>query len=1473
MEELRIALLGSMQIVRGTTSVTDFEADAARALLAYLVMNPARPIPRRVLAGMLWPEWPDSDALRNLRSALYRLRQAIGDRDATPPYLTITRQTLQFNTESATTLDVMTFTDRVKTVRSHQHPRGELCPTCVQGLTEAAATYRGDFMDGFSLNSAPLEEWIVVQREAYHQQALWALDKLTAHYEANGTLNQALTYAQRQVALEPWREEAHRQWMRALALSGQRPAALAQYETCVQILDEELGIGPEPATQALYAQIREGALSPPVEPLARPAPTQPPPPPQEGQSPVLGEASEPERRLLTILVADVNGSESLLARTGIERWAEVMDGILNRLGAEAAQFGGEIHTRSDSGLIVYFGAQRTHEDDPERAVLTAQAMARAFEDGLRSNREESGYEDGSGASSVRDLMLTVGIDTGEAVVGGSETAPGASRVRTATLSVVQEIQTHVAPGTLWVGQTTHRMVASRFEWKQGNPVTLPESEATVAVFHPVRHLETTRSGLDLALLRSPLMGRETEFEVLQAAIADMQRGVGGVVTLVGEAGIGKSRLVAELQSYVEDSTSPLETPGKPIADRPRWIEGRCLSFASGSAYQVWQRILRHLFRIPQLCTQETECRLLEDDVGRVCPGQGDRLTPYLARVMALPVSGTDATMLESMREAGRLRDATFRAVETVLACAAAQRPTVLVLEDLHWADATSLALLEHLLALTDRMAVLFLCVFRPETTHGCWALRETASRRYPHRHRDLILSPLDERSQRNLLDNLLDAARKRKDKIPDPEILPSIVARAEGNPFFTEEILRSLIEDRKAASRHGEDVTARTQSDPLDRPYTVRAVLTMRIDRLPGAARRILQLASVVGRTFSYPVMKETTQITSTSGSATVLDEELVRLQRQQLIRERARLPERTYIFEHQLTLEAAYATLLHRKRRVLHRRVAQALESLYPDRIEMMLGRLAHHWEEAGDAGRAVAYLRRAGEQAASQYANVEAVGFFTRALRLLDPGDDEQRYAILLARDGVYELQGDRHTQDHDLDALATLADRSGDPGKQAEIAIRRALWGSKRRDLTTTINASQQALKLAKLTGNKRIEALSHVYLGLMGDQTIHDPEETAGHYEEALALARSAHLRDLEAQVLRQYGTWLSRDPEKDGPHVIQEALHIYQEIEDRVGEAEVTGTLGGILMGIGNLDRARHFSERALQLDREVGDRMEEGYQHGTLAQLSVWQSRFEEVRAHIKEAIQCAQETDTLLIESWVHLTWVILLDAVGDYQQADAINDIYKTLETQWDPIRHRAYHWVLRGLVAYHRGDSRAVIQSAEQALSIIEGAVDHRQQGWLPWMRVSALIVRAHAHAARGDLDAALDDYREALSIKIIAGARAVTNDARVGVARVAMQQGDLEIAKTQVEAILGFLESRALYGAMEPLRIRLTCYRVLDAAGDPRAGGVLETAHTLLMERAEGIEDEALRLSYLDNVRAHREIRRLWTARDASGDVTL
>ena len=267
-----------------------------------------------------------------------------------------------------------------------------------------------------------------------------------------------------------------------------------------------------------------------------------------------------------------------------------------------------------------------------------------------------------------------------------------------------------------------------------------------------------------------------------------------------------------------------------------------------------------------------------------------------------------------------------------------------------------------------------------------------------------------------------------------------------------------------------------------------------------------------------------------------------------------------------------------------------------------------------------------------------------------------------------------------------------------------------------------------------------------------------------------------------------------------------------------------------------------------------------------MALISVWLRRFAEARVHIEEAIRCAHETENALIESGVHLWWTMLLDALGDYKQADVINDAYPTLTTEWSLIQHRVYHWVLRGQIAYHRGDPQAAVQSADRALAVIEDAGGPRMQGWLPWTQTSALIVRAHARVATDNLDAAVDDYRDALSIKIVAGPRTVAVDARAGLARVAMRKGNLARAMDTVEAILNVLADRSLDGAMEPLRIRLTCIRVLDAAGDPRADEILETAHSLLMARAKGIEDETHRLSYLGNVQAHREIRRLWAARD-------
>jgi DNA-binding SARP family transcriptional activator len=254
MAHLSLSLLGTFQVTLDGEPVTSFKSDKVRALLAYLAVEADRPHRRETLAGLLWSEWPDRDALSNLRYALYNLRQTISDHTATPPFLLITRQTIQFNTASDYSLDVETFEAASQRACPERSRR-------IGDLQSAIRLYRGSFLEGFFLGDSPaFEEWVLFRREQISRRMLSALHRLAVDHEQRGEYEQARRYARRQLELEPWQEEAHQQLMRLLALSGQRSAALAQYETCRRLLADELGVEPERETIALYESIRDGRL-------------------------------------------------------------------------------------------------------------------------------------------------------------------------------------------------------------------------------------------------------------------------------------------------------------------------------------------------------------------------------------------------------------------------------------------------------------------------------------------------------------------------------------------------------------------------------------------------------------------------------------------------------------------------------------------------------------------------------------------------------------------------------------------------------------------------------------------------------------------------------------------------------------------------------------------------------------------------------------------------------------------------------------------------------------------------------------------------------------------------------------------------------------------------------------------------------------------------------------------------------------
>jgi len=262
MVRLEVALLGAFQVTQDKSSITRFETDPTRALLAYLVMHPGTPFRREALADLLWSEQLRSEALHTLRQTLNRLRRAIGDQEADPPFLDITRQTIRFNPDSDYWLDVDAFTSQVDTTYEHSHRRLEGCRTCMPRLREAADLYRGDMLSGFYLDSLPFQEWLAMEREHLHRQAMEVFYRLAACHNQRGEYKQAQQYARRQLAVEPWREEAHRQLMVALSLSGQRSAALVQYEACRQVLLKELGVEPGAETLSLYEQIRDETFHP-----------------------------------------------------------------------------------------------------------------------------------------------------------------------------------------------------------------------------------------------------------------------------------------------------------------------------------------------------------------------------------------------------------------------------------------------------------------------------------------------------------------------------------------------------------------------------------------------------------------------------------------------------------------------------------------------------------------------------------------------------------------------------------------------------------------------------------------------------------------------------------------------------------------------------------------------------------------------------------------------------------------------------------------------------------------------------------------------------------------------------------------------------------------------------------------------------------------------------------------------------------
>ncbi|HEV2218613.1 MAG TPA: ABC transporter substrate-binding protein [Candidatus Dormibacteraeota bacterium] len=656
-----------------------------------------------------------------------------------------------------------------------------------------------------------------------------------------------------------------------------------------------------------------------------------------------------ERRLVTVLYADVVGSTTLAERLGAEDARLIIGEAIARAVRIVQAYGGTVKDLAGDGVLALFGAPIAHEDDPERAIRAGLEIAATVTAYAEEVRRGWGFE---------GFGVRVGADTGEVVVGqigaGSRTEYGATG---SAVNVASRLQGAAEPGTVLAGERTRALAGERFAWRDPIRLNLKGSSEPVMASTAVSVREKAAD----EVVGPPLTGRDSELATLREVVDAMQAGRGGIVFLGGEPGIGKSRLATELRLATRDSVD--------------WLEGRAVSYGTSLAWWPVRDLLRGWIGMgtgePELRVRLALRRRLEE----LFPVQAQDLQPYLAGVLGLAPDNDMAPALAGLSpEAVQYR--TYEVLHDLVTALAANRPLVISIDDLHWADPTTLGLLDRLLPLAERAPVVFVFTMRPETEHGSWTLRERATREFRHLVTVIDLKPLDESAERVLLKVLTEDAI-------EPAVQEAVIAHADGNPLYLEELARAIGEG------------GRPTAQALSLPPTLEGVILARLDRLEAGWRSVLTAAAACGRRFSFGLLQAVARVDEAH-----LREALHHLQRLDLLQEERRWPEASYRFKHALIQEAAYRTLLNTRRRDLHASAAKWLQARYAESPERVYGLIAHHWLSAEDDQEAARYLQLAGEQALREWALDEAVDHYRSLLPLLERLGQEEQSTELLFR-----------------------------------------------------------------------------------------------------------------------------------------------------------------------------------------------------------------------------------------------------------------------------------------------------------------------------------------------------------------------------------------------------------------------------------------------------------------------------------------
>ncbi len=868
-------------------------------------------------------------------------------------------------------------------------------------------------------------------------------------------------------------------------------------------------------------------------------------------------------------------------------------------------------------LVIFFGAPRAHEDDPMRAVYTALDMQAATREHFSALQTPEG---------IYRFRQRIGLNVGRLFAGNA----GATNLRQEytlmgdDINMAARLMSKAGWGEIFISKKTRDFVAPMFELEDKGELKVKGKEILIPTYTVLGRKEQVGGPDDLGT-EVPLIGRDDTLESLQqCGHALFNNQYGQIITIVGDGGIGKSRLARVFKSWVNEQDE---------AENVLWLNAQALSFSEKVSYWMAVQVIRGVLELPNDASADDVLFTLWE-CGEALMGKetAREAIPFLAHIMGLELEGEWAAWVRELDPEVRQKQ-TFWAAREFFTATARQRPTIIALDDVHWADEASLALFEDLYEITVQAPLMIVLIFRKMRDKGCWQLRNRAANDFPRRHTELELLPLLPDESQELLKTVLPGAEFSDDAHQD------VLDKAAGNPFYLEEVVRVMIDSRAVVEDENGQWKVTEEIHNLAVPATLEGAIVARLDRLNEDTRQALQTAAVIGRTFELNILSRVIQEESE------LSTWLAQMERGDLVHPLEFDKRSTYNFMDALVQEVAYENMLVQRRQQLHRNIGEALEQLLGDRVdnedddlaldldgdgipEKGTELLAFHFHLSDDRERAIKYLDRAGRKAQREYANQTAIDYYNSLIQLVggDEGQSGLHFDVLFRRQRIHGVLGRNEDRKADLDALMQLVEAHPDDARRSDVMLQLADFYAKTSRYDDAEVTCRQALEIKEYLNEEKGQANALYQLGVLayyrGDYDKADP-----------LLNRAIELQhavgDLEGEAWSVMFVGMINFVE--GRYSDAEVYH--ERAYDLANSRHDTFQIGihltnsaRVLFRLGRYEEAQEKFEVSLEMKTRVGDKMGQGFNLHGLGMTYVYRENYEDADAALQKALRLRQE-------------------------------------------------------------------------------------------------------------------------------------------------------------------------------------------------------------------------------------------------------